>query len=99
MAVRRRVPTGIAGCWIASPSPRNGAQPFSLAPRRDRWGQLLGFRHVVRHLYADDLDPLQVRQRLDGAVDLWPHLSAELSAFERWLKDLIALADKTGRYD
>ncbi len=54
---------------------------------------------MVRHLYADDLDPLQVRQRLDGAVDLWPHLSAELSAFERWLKDLIALADKTGRYD
>ncbi len=56
-------------------------------------GQLLGFRHVVRHLYADDLDPLQVRQRLDGALDLWPHLSAELSAFERWLEDLIALAD------
>jgi predicted transcriptional regulator len=39
-------------------------------------GQLLGFRHVVRHLYADDLDPLQVRQRLDGALDLWPQLHA-----------------------
>ena len=56
-------------------------------------GQLLGFRHVVHHLYADDLDPLQVQQRLEGALELWPRLSAELSAFERWLAELIALVE------
>lgn len=56
-------------------------------------GQLLGFRHVVRHLYADDLDPQQVRQRLVGALELWPTLSAELETFHRWLAELIALAE------
>jgi hypothetical protein len=48
---------------------------------------------VVRHLYADDLDPLQVQQRLEGALELWPRLSAELSAFERWLAELIVLVE------
>jgi hypothetical protein len=54
---------------------------------------LLGFRHVVRHLYADDLDPDQVQQRLAGALALWPRLRADLRAFEHWLQALIALAE------
>ena len=58
-------------------------------------GQWLGFRHLVRHLYADDLDPQQVRQRLVGALELWPRLSAELETFHRWLAELIALAEGT----
>lgn len=57
--------------------------------------QLLGFRHVVRHLYADNRDPVQVRQRLAGALALWPELLAELQAFEHWLAQLIALAEGT----
>jgi hypothetical protein len=47
----------------------------------------------VRHLYADDLDPAQVQQRLDGALELWPRLSDELAAFQHWLAELIALAN------
>ncbi len=56
-------------------------------------GQWLGFRHLVRHLYADNLDPQQVRQRLVGALELWPTLSAELETFHRWLDELIALSE------
>jgi len=54
---------------------------------------LLGFRHVVRHLYSDDLDPAQVRQRLTAALALWPTLRAELEEFDGWLRQLIALAE------
>jgi hypothetical protein len=36
---------------------------------------LLGFRHVVRHLYADDLDPAQVQQRLSGAPICRPSIT------------------------
>ncbi|MEB3354891.1 MAG: hypothetical protein VKM34_11785 [Cyanobacteriota bacterium] len=36
--------------------------------------KLLGFRHVVRPLYADDLNPEQVNLRLAGALELWPRL-------------------------
>ncbi|MFM7269845.1 MAG: hypothetical protein ACKOZT_14905 [Cyanobium sp.] len=54
---------------------------------------LLGFRHVVRHLYSDDLDPAQVRLRLTAALALWPILRAELEAFDLWLRQLIALAE------
>ena len=56
-------------------------------------GLLLGFRHVVRHLYSDDLEPDQVRQRLGGALALWPRLSADLQDFDGWLQALIALAE------
>jgi hypothetical protein len=56
-------------------------------------GQWLGFRHLVLHLYADDLDPQQVRQRLVGALELWPTLSAELETFHRWLAELIAFSE------
>lgn len=53
-------------------------------------GLLLGFRHVVRHLYADDIDPEQVHLRLRGALEQWPRLRDELQAFDRWLQALIA---------
>jgi hypothetical protein len=56
-------------------------------------GLLLGFRHVVRHLCNDDLEPDQVRQRLAGALALWPRLGADLQAFDGWLQALIALAE------
>jgi hypothetical protein len=56
-------------------------------------GLLLGFRHGVRHLYVDDLEPDQVQQRLSSALTLWPELCAELQAFDHWLQELIALAE------
>lgn len=55
--------------------------------------ELLRFRHRVRHLYADDLDPGQVQQRLLGALELWPALEADLLVFQRWLEELITLAE------
>jgi hypothetical protein len=68
-------------------------RPALLTPATARsLGQLLGFRHAVLHLYADDLDPTQVQQRLDGALELWPRLSDELVVFQHWLAELIALA-------
>jgi len=53
-------------------------------------GLLLGFRLGVRHLYADDIDPEQVHQRLRGALEPWPRLRDELQAFDLWLQPLIA---------
>ena len=60
-------------------------------------GELLAFRHLVRHRYADDLDPDLVWQRLEGALKLWPRWLSELEAFDCWLQDLIALAQGDGR--
>jgi hypothetical protein len=56
----------------------------------------LAFRHLVRHRYADDLDPDLVWQRLEGALKLWPRWLSELEAFDCWLQDLIALAQGDG---
>jgi len=56
-------------------------------------GLLLGFRHVVRHHYADDIDPEQVHQRLRGALEQWPRLRDELQA----LRSLAAGADRPHR--
>ncbi|MEB3168368.1 MAG: hypothetical protein VKK97_06495 [Synechococcaceae cyanobacterium] len=53
----------------------------------------LGFRQVLRHLIADHLDTDQVRQRLSGALRLWPQLGADLQAFDPWLQELKALAE------
>lgn len=56
-------------------------------------GELMGFRHLVRHLYSDDLDPLLVLQRLTAAITLWPVVRNELEGFDGWLRDLITLAE------
>lgn len=55
--------------------------------------ELLAFRHLVRHRYADDLDPDLVRRRLREALDLWPRWLSELDVLERWLGELIAVAE------
>jgi hypothetical protein len=54
---------------------------------------LLRFRHLVRHLYAYDLDAEQVQRLLRLALDLWPQVLADLQAFECWLLELAALAE------
>jgi hypothetical protein len=56
--------------------------------------ELLAFRHLVRHRYADDLDPALVRQRLEGVLELWPRWLQELDVFERWLVELLELAKR-----
>lgn len=55
--------------------------------------ELLAFRHLVRHRYGDDLDPELVQRLLRDALDLWPRWLSELDGFERWLEELIVLAE------
>jgi hypothetical protein len=69
-------------------------RPALLSPATTRQlGELLRFRHLVRHLYAYDLDAEQVQRLLRLALDLWPQVLADLQAFERWLLELAALAE------
>ena len=71
--------------------------PLLSASTAQSLAKLLGFRHVVRHLYADDLDPEQVNLRLAGALELWPRLSADLASFDSWLKELITIGEAGSR--
>ena len=69
-------------------------RPALLSPATaGRLGELLRFRHLVRHLYAYDLDAEQVHRLLGLALDLWPRVLADLQAFERWLLELASLAE------
>jgi hypothetical protein len=52
--------------------------------------ELLRFRHVVRHLYAYELERDQVLRLLDRAIALWPVVERQLEAFEAWLLALAA---------
>jgi hypothetical protein len=51
-------------------------------------GELLRFRHVVRHLYAYELDIAQVKRLLHQATILWPEVNADLDHFTAWLLEL-----------
>ena len=55
----------------------------------DVLAELLRFRHVVRHLYADELRADQVQRLLILAVQSWPQLEGQLLGFEAWLRDLL----------
>ena len=52
--------------------------------------ELMRFRHVVRHLYAYELEPDQVLRLLRQSLDLWPAVEQQLQAFEFWLQELAA---------
>lgn len=52
--------------------------------------ELLRFRHVVRHLYAYELEPDQVLRLLLRAIDLWPAVERQFEVFEAWLLELAA---------
>lgn len=52
--------------------------------------ELLRFRHVVRHLYAYELEPDQVLRLLNQSIDHWPAVEQQLQAFEAWLQELVA---------
>jgi hypothetical protein len=71
-------------------------QRCCLRPQPGAFGSCWPFAILVRHRYADDLDPDLVWQRLEGALELWPRWLSELEAFDRWLQDLIALAQDDG---
>ena len=48
--------------------------------------ELMRFRHVVKHLYAYELD--QVLRLLQRALELWPAVDSQLVSFEAWLTEL-----------
>jgi hypothetical protein len=50
--------------------------------------ELLAFRHVVRHLYAYELEADRVRLLLQRAIALWPGIDADLERFQAWLNEL-----------
>jgi hypothetical protein len=50
--------------------------------------ELMRFRHVVRHLYAYELEPDQVQRLLERALELWPAVEQRLAAFDGWLEEL-----------
>ena len=52
--------------------------------------ELLRFRHVVRHLYAYELESDQVLRLLQRALELWPSVDQQLELFEAWLRELAA---------
>jgi hypothetical protein len=47
--------------------------------------ELLRFRHLVRHLYAYELQPEPVERLRTLALALWPEVRGELNAFQGWL--------------
>ncbi len=47
--------------------------------------ELLRFRYLVRHLYADELQPESVERLRLLALGLWPAVREELGSFQRWL--------------
>lgn len=52
-------------------------------------GELLRFRHVVRHLYAYELEAEQVERLLGKVLGLWPEVSSDLDPFTAWLLELL----------
>lgn len=58
------------------------------AQTHDLLGELLRFRHVVRHLYAYELSPEQVHRLLELAVTSWPVLEGQLLGFEAWCLEM-----------
>ncbi|MEI6617003.1 MAG: hypothetical protein WCL59_10560 [Cyanobium sp. ELA507] len=46
---------------------------------------LLLFRHLVRHLYAYELQPEPVERLRILSIALWPKVQAELNVFQGWL--------------
>jgi hypothetical protein len=66
------------------------SRPAVLSPAvRSGLAELLAFRHVVRHLYAYELEEDRVRLLLQRAIALWPGIGADLGRFQAWLDELM----------
>ncbi len=66
------------------------SRPAVLSPAvRVGLAELLAFRHVVRHLYAYELEANRVRLLLQRAIALWPGIETDLGGFQAWLDDLM----------
>ncbi len=53
------------------------------------------FRHVVRNVYAEHLDPTRVGVLVEGLSSVWNAVKAELSAFADFLQAVSQVDDET----
>jgi hypothetical protein len=58
-----------------------------------RLDEYLGFRHVVRNVYAFDLDIERVARLVQSYPVVWHQFEQEIQAFITWLKELAARLD------
>ena len=52
--------------------------------------EYLGFRHVVRNVYAFDLNLERVAQLIQTYPGVWHQFEQEIQAFIQWLRELAA---------
>ena len=60
--------------------------PVLSAPSITGLQELLRFRHLLRHLYACELQPEPVERLRLLSLSLWPGVREELGGFQRWLR-------------
>lgn len=53
------------------------------------------FRHVVRNVYAEHLDPERIRQLIDRLPGVWTELNRQLLAFAEFLEGTSRADDET----
>lgn len=81
--------TGVERCLLVRTAIATASRPAVLSPAvRAGLAELLAFRHVVRHLYAYELEADRVRLLLQRAIALWPGIEADLERFQAWLMEL-----------
>jgi len=83
--------TGIERCFVQIVRVLNGGPPDGADWHRrllERMGVSTELRHVMRHLYAYELERDQVLRLLQRALELWPAVDQQLKVFEAWLMEL-----------
>ena len=83
--------TGIERCFVQIVRVLNGGPPDGADWHRrllERMGVPTELRHVMRHLYAYELERDQVLRLLQRALELWPVVDQQLKVFEAWLMEL-----------
>lgn len=71
-----------------------GVRPQVVSPEvATRLREYLGFRHVVRNVYAFHFDPIRVKQLAKGLTKLFSEIRAELQIFIEFLQQTDLDAD------
>ena len=60
----------------------------------DEMDEFRRFRHVVRNIYAEHLDPVRIGKLVKQLSTLWKQLQAELEAFASFLGGVSEADDK-----
>lgn len=74
-----------------------GLRPPIISPVvRQALDEYRRFRHVVRNVYADSLDPLRVGELVERLAPVWAQLQAEFSALADFLDGVSRMDDASG---